>query len=439
MSQPDHAAALAALRTFTDANATGDTAAMVGVLSRGTLEAGGFSGPMPQDFQFVFGPPESDADRVIIPLGVFPAGAPLDGDPMMALRCVMVQEGADWKFDLATTMQQMEAMIDAAMQEVGTQIGAAMGGAMDAIGDSLGAALGGPTASPEELEPGVEPFGIQDLQLVPELVRLEAATAAVSAAAGKDIPVLADMNGLLGLFGSTDPTAMTPWLDNEFCAGLGPAIAAAGDNALRLRSIRIDPANDHGEHFFAMDGADLVYRADPRYDDGWYRMQDDLLRIIPGVVLGMSLQDGDVPEGHTALPQNGFWPTVTRYRQAWAPRHMKDIRLMSGEPVALQADWESFYAESFDGRSLALWGLCRVPGAIALSMRDIDPPQGWLKAIRLMNGYDQKYAAFADGVLTMAIVGVENEKGCFYEHQLASVFAGEVIGTPPPPPEPSEP
>ena len=107
---------------------------------------------------------------------------------------------------------------------------------------------------------------------------------------------------------------------------------------------------------------------------------------------------------------------------------MRDIREAAGSPVRLEADWESFYAESFDGRGLVVWGLCRVAGAIALHVREKQPPAGWLKTIRLMNGYDMRRADFVDGVLTMAIVGVEGEKGCFYEHDLARVFGREVIG-----------
>ncbi|CAG0976953.1 hypothetical protein PHYC_01555 [Phycisphaerales bacterium] len=424
MSRTDGAAALAALRAFTDANASGDVVGMMKLLSRSTLEAGGFSGPMPSDFQFAFGEPEAVDGAVVVPMEARPGGVGPESDPVMAMRCIMVEEDGAWKFDLAATMQpQMEAM-EAALREAGEQLGEAMGGAMSAMGEAIAGAMGG-----EQVAEGASRWedaprgpGPEDLRELPELMRMEGASAAVTEAVGKDVPVLADMNGLLGLFGATDPGPMIPWLDNEFCAGLGPAIAAAGEVSKCVRSVRIEPATDWGEHFIALDGTDLVYRADMRSDDGWYRMREDLMRIIPGVVLGLAASEADVPEGRTSLPSKESGPTVTRYREAWAPRYMREISAAVDGAVALDADWESFFQEEEHGRGLAVWGLCRVVGAVALFNQAHPQAAGWLRAIRLRNGGSLESASFEDGVLTMGLVLHRGEGGCFYECRLAEVL-----------------
>lgn len=150
------------------------------------------------------------------------------------------------------------------------------------------------------------------------------------------------------------------------------------------------------------------------------------MQIIPGVVLGLAHSAAELPEGFTSLPGKGTGPTVTRYREAWAPRYMREISAAVDGPVALDADWESFFQEEEHGRGLAVWGLCRVPGAIALFERANPQPAGWLRVIRLRNGGSLERASFEDGVLTMELVPHRGEGGCFYEYRLAEVFEGRL-------------
>lgn len=420
--------ALAALRAFTDANARGDGPAMTALLSRSTLANGGFSGPTQGDFRYVFGEAEWEGESVVIPLEARAADAAPEDPPMMAMRCVMVREDGAWKFDLAATMRPIEEAMDAALRDAAAQIGPVMSGAMEAVGDALAEALRseftGEELAPSAWEDAPGEVEADDLRPLPALVPLEGASAQVARVTGRAIPVLADVTGILALFNTDDAGPLMPWLNDEFCGGLGEAIAAGGDHAGLLRGVRIEPATDWNEHFLVLEGDILVYRADFRSDHGWYRTREDLLRIIPGVVAGLAGGPPDVPAGFTALPTNDTGPTVTRYREAWAPRLMRRISVAAGGPVALDADWGSFFDEASHGRGLALWGLVRVPGALALHAARGGPMP---RAVRLRSGTHWRRASCAGGVLELELVVRDGPRGNCYEHEIAEVLAGATI------------
>ncbi len=423
MPNPRHAAALATLRAFTDANARADEAAMRAVLTRSTLDSGNFSGPMPADMIFEFGAPEDDDQgRVIILMTARPPGdLPEDMQPM-ALRCILVQEDGVWKFDLEATMHDQMAAAEAAFRELGEQLGQAMGGAMEAIGEGLAQALGASGELTGDSAEPVEPFGPADWRPLPALTTLENLSASLAAAVGVEIPVVADVQAMMDLFGADDPAPLIPWLENDLCAGLVEAIAAAGEDARALRAVRIEVPSDYNERMLILDGRTLVYRAEIRNAETNAYSFGALAHIVPGVVHALRHAPDDLPDDHTALPTMDTYPNVQRYARAWAPRFMAQVRAIVGGPVTLDADWDSFFADT-DGRALVFWGLGRIPGALAMHARANDLPPGWLREIRFECTYEQRRASFADGVLTLAIATVGQEYAGLYEFQLAQVLA----------------
>ncbi|MCE7974940.1 MAG: hypothetical protein DYG92_11565 [Leptolyngbya sp. PLA1] len=432
--------AMAVLRRFVEANAHQDVPAMMGCLSRGTLESGGFSGPMPGAFRFEFGDAESQGEQIIIPMTVLAPGESPDTPPtpVMSMRCIMVQEDGDWKFDLASTMQpQMEAM-ESAMMEAMQQVGSAMGEAMGAMGEALGGVLG------SEAEAEVSPFTgeplvfsgwddapgeyeADELRQLPEMTHLEITTRDVSDALGRDVPVVADVQSLMDLFGETDPTKLMPWLDGEFTAGLGQAIALS-PFADRLRRVRIEASLEWRCREMLLDGTELVYRADLRADEGWYRFRDELLTVIPPVLAALMAPEPEVPEGFTTLPTQAWGVTVTQFRERLAPRLMRRISTLAGGPVALDVPWGSMINEDTDGKRLQAWGLFPVLAALAtLASTGEGLAPGALRVIRLEDSLCDRRASFAGGVLHLEMLLRQGEQGCFRPHELVGVLKGTAI------------
>lgn len=437
--------AMAVLRRFVDANAAQDVAGMMKCLSKNTLESGGFSGPMPGEFRFEFGEAEEQAPSVIIPMTVLAPGETPDTPPVpvMAMRCIMVQEEGEWKFDLASTMQpQMEAM-ESAMMDAMQQVGNAMGEAMGAMGAAMGEALGGTTdGEPEgEISPFTgEPlvfscwedapgdYEADELRQLPEMTHLEITTRQVSDALGREVPVVADVKSLMDLFGETDPTKLMPWLDGEFTAGLGQAIALS-PFADRLRRVRIEASFEWQFREMLLDGTELVYRADLRADDGWYRFRDELLTVIPPVLAGLMVPEPDVPEGFTTLPTQEWGPTITQFRERLAPRLMQRISTLAVGPVALDVPWGSMINEDTDGKRLQAWGLFPVLAALSALVSSGEAPRpGELRVIRLEDSLCDRRASFVDGVLHLEMLLRQGEQGCFRPHELVGVLKGTPIG-----------
>lgn len=434
--------AMAVLRRFVEANASQDVPAMMKCLSKGTLESGGFSGPMPGAFRFEFGDAEEQGEQVIIPMTVLAPGEAPDTPPtpVMAMRCIMVREEGEWKFDLASTMQpQMEAM-EGAMMEAMQQVGTAMGEAMGAMGAALGSALGGEpgdeisafTGEPMvfsgwEDAPG--DYEADELRQLPELTLLEITTRDVSDALGRDVPVVADVQSLMDLFGETDPTKLMPWLDGEFTAGLGQAIALS-PFADRLGRVRIEASPEWQCREMLLDGTELVYRADLRADEGWYRFRDELLTVIPPVLAALMVPEPEVPEGFTTLPTQAWGVTVTQFRERLAPRLMQRIATLAGGPVALDADWGNIVGEDTDGKRLQAWGLFPALAAMAtLASSGEGLAPGALRVVRLEDSLCDRRASFADGVLHLQMLLRQGEQGCFRPHELVGVLKGTAIGT----------
>lgn|GEM_PF-4816547 len=442
----DHARdAMAVLRRFVDANASQDVVAMMKCLSKGTLESGGFSGPMPGEFRFEFGEAEEQGAGVVIPMTVLAPGETPETPPtpVMALRCIMVEEEGEWKFDLASTMQpQMEAMESAmmdAMQQVGSAMGEAMGAMGGAIEGAMGEALGGGTGDGptslfteeplvfsgwEEAPGAYEP---EELRELPEMTPLEITTRDVSDALGREVPVVADVKSLMDLFGETDPTKLMPWLDGEFTAGLGQAIALS-PFADRLRRVRIEASLEWQFREMLLDGTELVYRADLRADEGWYRFRDELLTVIPPVLAALMVPEPEVPEGFTTLPTQAWGVTVTQFRERLAPRLMQRIATLTGGPVALDADWGNMVGEDTDGKRLQAWGLFPALAALATLVSSGEGPEpGSLRVIRLQDSFCDRRASFADGVLHLEMLLRQGEQGCFRPHELVGVLKGTPI------------
>lgn len=430
--------AVAALRAFVDANARQDAEGMRGCLTQETLDAGGFSGPMPPGVEFRMGEPAEQESRVIIPLWVLPVGAGDGSPPLDELRCVMVEERGVWKFDLRATLQpQMEAIdsaMEAAMGQIGEAMGAAMGAVTDALSATLSSAFGGHDLEPTDwLDAGEFPVDDEWIAL-PEFAGLPALTGQVSEAVGREIPIVCDLRGLLIQCGSDEGDGLLGWLDSDFCPGLAAAVELAHRafpaETARLRSVRIEPAPDWLERCLVLDGPDLVYRVDLRDPAGWYSA-DELARIIPGVLTGLPHDPERYPADRGTLPRAERAASLETYREVVAPRLMRRLSGIVGRPVALDVEWGAFEGDDASIRRLFSWGLNRVLGAVAMSYpvgASDSPPEGWLRAIRIELGYGEREATLADGVLGLVVSLGVGERGCFYECHLCPVLFGEPIG-----------
>lgn len=449
MSSERVAGAACVLGRFVEANGRQDTVEMMKCLTRRTLEAGGFSGPTPATVEFRMGTGGEEGERVVIPMSVVAAGEGSDGSVLDEMRCMMVEEDGEWKFDLLATMApKMEAM-EATMRAAMGQLGDVMGEALGAVGEAMGAAFGGSASGlrsafgDEELVPSTwdgasEVPGESEWRNLPTMTALpgltKAVTEAVAGAIGREIPVACDLTSLLGLFNAEDDGRLVPWLDADFCPGMASAVELATRvvpvAAGRLRSIRIEASSEWMERELLLDGPDLVYRVDLRNTDGWYG-GDELAERVPGVLAGLPERWEEYPRDRGVLPGKEGGATVELYRDVVAPRLMRRLSAMVGAPLALDVEWDRVVR---DDRGIALlwtWGLARVVGAVGLAFPEGSgerAPEGWLRVVRLGFGYGERRAACVDGVLDMVISPYQGEKGCFSEQELCGVMFGESIG-----------
>lgn len=448
MSDARHDGALATLRRFVEANARQDNDAMKACLTRASLESGNFSGSTPPGVEFRLDAPEDEGGRVVIPLRVHSTEAPPDAPPLDTLRCVMVEEDGEWKFDLLSTMSPMMEQMEQAMTAAMGQLGEAMGEAFQAVGEAMGAALGAGSGGELTSVFTGEPLVLStfedapdlpteaELVAMPEVVNLPGLTASLSEVLGRHIPVGADVKGIMGLFGADDPTELMPWLENDFPRGLVAAIDVASrgvpTETARLRAVRIEAAYDWMDRSISLDGPDLVYRADMRDPGGWYT-EDELGQIILGVIAGMPERAAEYPPGFGDQPRGEPMPSPDMLREVRTPREMRRLSRVlgngQGTPIALDIDWTNLWPTDQFVRNWCVWGLPRLIGAVRLAYPEgAEPvPEGFIRVIRLNLGYGEREASLDGGVLSMTIQPIAGEKGCFYEHELCRALLGEPI------------
>ncbi|MCW5755471.1 MAG: hypothetical protein KIT24_12260 [Phycisphaeraceae bacterium] len=421
------------LKGFVDANNRQDGEAMKTYLCRSSLEEDGFSGPMPPELKLEIGEAEDHGDKVIIPLNI---SAPGDDGQMMQLdelRCIMIQEDGEWKFDLATSVApQMEA-VEAAMGQMMEQLGTAMGEAFGAIGDAISNAFGGSSSEPSDWSEASTELEDAECGMLEGLEELPDLSDAISEVMGDRTPVLVASRGMVDQVGDCDTEMLLDRLRNEFFPGFSNLLSDAANQYPvrgRLRAIRVEPVLEWMDRTVVLDGPDLVIRIDLREPEGTYT-HHELSEIVPGVLAGLEEQDVFWPANLTTLPTHTFNLDPDAYRQHTAPRLMRRIVQRTGQPVALDIDWDelSYYR---DLGQFAIWGLNRIIGAINCAMPELsgEPvPDGLIKTVRMRIAPSEssKRAELQDGVLNVEVAPRYGEKGCFFEHQLAQVLMGSPI------------
>jgi hypothetical protein len=446
--------AVAALQAFVDANARQDADGMRACLSQGSQEAGGFNGPTPAGIEFRMGEPEPEGERVVIPLEVVAGEGMTDGPPpgtvLDTLRCIMVQEEGQWRFDLMSTMQPMADAAEAAMKEAMGQLGDAMGAAFGAVGEAMSQAFGDGDGGGATSEFSSEPLefstweqapdvpGAEELVALPEFTPLPGLTAFLAECLGREVPVVADVKGIMSMFNADDPGPLMPWLENEFPRGLVAAIELASRavprELERLRSVRIEPAFDWMDRSISVDGADLVYRADFRDTQGWYT-EDELAYLVAGSIAAIPPAAGEYPTGMGDQPREDPMPSLETLCNARLPREMRRLSLAlgpgggEGAPVAVDMNWSDFWSTNQFFRNWCVWGIARVIGAVRLAYPEGGEaaPEGLVRVLRYRLGYGEKSATLEDGVLTIEISPDRGEQGCLYEHELCRVLLGQPL------------
>lgn len=444
MSTDTVAEAAAVLRRFIEANDRQDGDAMKACLNRSTLEGGGFSGPMPAEIKLRMGEPEPAGDRVIIPVGMHTADSGPDAPPVDEIRCVMVVEDGAWKFDLQTSTQAEMDELDAAFEGMAEGIGQAMSGAMEAIGNAIVGGLDG--SSDEELpEPSdwldAEEFPREEeWSVLPTLVGMNKLTFFVSDKGGKSHSAVRteaafDAGAFIEQLGEGTPATLLATLEKELGQGLGRAMDRAREQlpraVARLRAVRIEPPRDYLARCLVLDGPDLVYQIELREPAGRYT-PEELLRIVPGVLAGLPEDADRYPAGKSMLPTPESPLDERAYRDVVAPRLMRRLCRMVGQPIGLDVDWSMLVCDENAARAMCLWGLNRVVGAVGLVFPEGSeerPSEGWLRAVRMTTSYGTGSATFERGVLSVEITPGYGEKGCLYEHQIAAVLRGEAASS----------
>jgi len=427
--------AVGVLQNFLDAGLRRDEEAMKACLTRKTLEsghvdAGGFEG-----MRFVMGDARTEGKQVVIPLQAFPKDAPAGAPPVMEMACLMVKEKAQWRFDLAGTMERMMGgALDTTVEQVATTMADAAAGVAQAVADGLGQALAGPPS--ESVPPqtwddvSLTPAADEFLPL-PELTPLPKTQAALSKAAGSTVLMQVTVDDLLRQLGSDERDGLINWFEDQFFAPWGDFLAnaaAAVPLKDRLRAVRIEAASRPEERFLAVDGSDLVYRLFLNLEDGYYG-NTELAAMLPGVLAGLPVTIDAKVAGRRLLATDEENLALDIFRERVGPRFMRRASDLVGHPLGLDIDWDAMPDWRDVGRYLQRWGLNRIYGAIALAC--LDPAQREslskdLKCIRIVlsHGVLERYARYEDGTLELGLAFHAGESGRFYEHELAQVLSG---------------
>ena len=167
----------------------------------------------------------------------------------------------------------------------------------------------------------------------------------------------------------------------------------------------------------------VLRRGDPR------EAADDTSARDCAIVLGAGVSADGTPSW---VLEDRLRTSLDLYRDAVAPRLMRQICSAVGSPIALDVDWEGLGGDEQAIRGLWSWGLNRVLGAVAIAYPQAGerPPEGWLHTIRIgFSVFEHELRAKCEeGVLDMVIVPRYGEKGCLYEQALCQVLCGEPVG-----------
>lgn len=425
MKQPSRRTdgAVRTLKAFLDANRRRDEEGMRACLTRKTLESGAFTGPNAPDATYVMEEPQVDGDRVILPLKVVPEGAPPEA--AMTLPCILVEEEGAWKFDLAATMERaFGGVMETAVEQVAGAMSQAMEGVATAMQSAFGAADEAAPAQRWDDAP-LEPSDEELLEL-PAMRPLPASAAALSAALGFDVSFAVDMENVLARAGAgrDQEQVLFDWFEQALFTGWPQILAQAAERTPlrgRLLGVRIEAAQMSRDRFVAVDGNHLVYRLNLPHNDGFYS-DEELARILPGVVAGLpDVIDRRAAE-HRLLPNDDERPQLSLCRERLVPRHMRRICSLLGRHVDLDLPWDELYDSAGHGLPLSRWGTNRVLGAIAYACADRRPSD--LKGIRMrfVHFPHERAASFSDGVLEVAVNLHGGEAGCLYEHEIAAAL-----------------
>src|SRR5690606_16505608 len=111
------------------------------------------------------------------------------------------------------------------------------------------------------------------------------------------------------------------WFEDALFAKWPALLAAAAERVPvrgRLRAVRIECAEHHGNRFLAIDGSDLVYRIHVNFTEGYYA-DDELEAILPGVLAGLPESIDPAVAGHRLLPNDDEHPDWSIYLQRELP------------------------------------------------------------------------------------------------------------------------
>lgn len=418
------------LEAFIDAGKRQDLDGMKACLSRSTLESGNFNGDGPTGVDFFIGEPRLEGGKPVVPLRVVAEGAGPEGETIDELPCIMVEEDGAWKFDLDATMSLKMGDIQDMMEEVGKQMGEALGGIAEGIANAFSEAFGSDEA-PNWSDAPDEPRD-HELFGVPELTPLPKIAGACSGAVGSPVEVLADVKGVLALYGSDEFETIFNWFDGDLLASWPARLAEINaDSGLkdRLRAIRLHAVWQAESRTMYLDGNDLVYCLDPRTQAGFYP-EADVAEMLPGILAGLPERINASAAGKSEVPHN-YPPSMEDCKEN-AARWMKKISATVGRDVALRIDWNRVQDAVPEKSSLYIWGLSRVYGGLVYACRDgqiREQVRAELRGIKLETesfAYHRS-AKYEGGVLALTIAPGDGERGGLYEHQIAQVLAGSPI------------
>jgi hypothetical protein len=432
------AEALQVLQRFLDAGQRHDESAMKACLSRRTLESGQFDNSGPQGVRFEMGEGQMEGDGALIPLKLIPLDAPADAPPAMVMPCVMLNEDGQWKLDLPATMERMMGGgIEAAMEQAATVISTAMEGVGQALAEGFGEmSVGGSTApTPAAQSWDDAPLQSQAEELLPmaEMTLLPKLQEMLTGAVGSPVVAQAAIVELLAQLGSDERDTLVNWFEGGLFAAWGELFTQVASQVplkSRLRALRIEAANYSDDRFVALDGSDLVYRMWLNHTSGYYS-DAGLAELLPGVLAGLPETIDVETAGHRLLATDQESPSLDVYRAYSVPRFMRRISTLLGRHINLDVNWDDG-DPALTARQLSRWGLNRVHGAIALACQDASRRQAVrddLAMIRFVLGFDvtKRYGRYEAGTLEIGLNHYAGEKGCFYEHELARVLAGQPI------------
>jgi uncharacterized protein YqcC (DUF446 family) len=423
-------------------------------LSRNTLESGGFSGNGPENVTFQLGEPSWEGEGIIVPVTGTPNPPAPDAEPPpeafpspapLQLTAILVREegeGGGWKLDLAATMDRM---MGGSMEQTMNQLADTMSQAVGAIGsafsEGMQQAFGSAESDSESSSSPIPDWNlvplvpcVDEVLPLPEMESLPKLAAALSEALGSEIVAQAAMTDLLRQVASDQHEVLLNWFEDQLFANWGSLLARVHDQqslAGRLRAVRIEAASYHEHRFIALDGNDLVYRIYINDPAGYYS-DEELGRILPGVLAGLPQEMVPGLANHRFLPNDEEWPSSDIYRERIVPRYMRRISQLLEKPLRLEADFDEVYDTQAAARQLSRWGINRVYGALALACQDYDVKHRlWqeLHTVKLCMGHDdrQRWARYEGGILEVGQRSHEGEKGSFYEHELVAAILGSPI------------